>query len=101
MFQILHETHIPFMAIRKRAYIISIAICVIGLGSFFLHKGLRLGVDFAGGRLFEYRFSESMEAEELRNVLAEIGAAGGEVQEMGDNGTDAQTLRSARDEQYA
>ncbi|MCA9754332.1 MAG: protein translocase subunit SecF [Candidatus Eisenbacteria bacterium] len=101
MFQILHETHIPFLAIRKRAYVLSIALCVIGLASLTLHKGLRLGVDFAGGRLFEYRFSETMEAEELRDILTQIGATGGEVQEMGSEGHDFIVRIPVSDEEAA
>lgn len=88
MFQVIRETHVAFMASRKRAYLVSIALCLLGFASIFLHKGLRMGVDFSGGRLFEYRFSEPVQAEELRAAVAELGIVGGEVQEMGEGGRD-------------
>ncbi len=88
MFRIIGDTHIPFMSIRRRTYVVSALLIIVGFVSLFAHKGLKLGVDFAGGRLFEYQFSEPLEVDELRSVLDAMGIAGGEVQEIGEDGTD-------------
>ncbi|MCA9730120.1 MAG: protein translocase subunit SecF [Candidatus Eisenbacteria bacterium] len=83
MFEIIRETHVPFMAIRRRAYIFSIALIAVGIVSYFVHGGFRLGVDFSGGRLIEYKFNESVDPGTIRNTLTKIGIQGGEVQEVG------------------
>ena len=88
MFRIVKDTKIPFLSIRRRVYLISITLLIVGVVSVAMKGGLELGVDFAGGRLFEYRFSETIQAEELRSILEDVGVAGGEVQEVGDSGLD-------------
>ena len=47
--------NLNFIGNRKRYYIISTLIILIGIGS-FINKGLNYGVDFKGGRTFVVRF---------------------------------------------
>ncbi len=86
MFQILVDTRIPFMRYRRYAYMFSLAVLLIGLASVIARGGLRLGVDFTGGRLIEYRFNQSMTAEEVRRAVNEAQVEGAEVQEAGNTG---------------
>ena len=88
MIQILHDTRIPFMKYRRYAYGFSALAMLVGLVGFIAHGGLRLGVDFTGGTLIEYRFSQQITAQELRRVVDEAGIRGAEVQESGGGGLD-------------
>ena len=62
------NTSINFIGNRKRYYIISTLIILIGIGS-FINKGLNYGVDFKGGRTFVVRFDENINNELLRSSL--------------------------------
>ncbi|TDO84455.1 protein translocase subunit secF [Halanaerobium saccharolyticum] len=59
---------------RKIWYTISIIVIVIGL-LFLLINGLNLGIDFNGGTLIEFSFSENVTAEQVRDVLERIEIA--------------------------
>lgn len=59
---------------RKIWYTISIAVIAVGL-LFLLINGLNLGIDFNGGTLMEFSFTDSVTAEEVREVLERIEVA--------------------------
>ena len=65
------NTNVDFIGLRKRFYILSSVIVVLGLGSLFT-KGLQLGVDFDGGRTYVVRFDDSVNNEDLRNELSNV-----------------------------
>lgn len=87
MFEIIRETHFPFMAVRRRAYAFSAALILMGIVSFIVRGGFNLGVDFAGGRLIEYRFNEAVDPGLIRSSLSDMGLPGAEVQQVGDDRT--------------
>ncbi len=80
MFQLLVGAKVPFISYRRYAYIFSSLILLAGLVSFIAHGGFRLGVDFAGGILVEYRFSHKLEADQLRAALSRGGYPEAEIQ---------------------
>ncbi len=88
MLQILQNTRIPFMRYRKFAYMLSGAIIAVGLISVAMHGGFRLGVDFTGGRLMEYRFSQPLQTDHLRQVVDKLGIQGAEIQSIGEGNQD-------------
>ena len=63
--------NIDFIGKRKRFYILSSIIIILGLGSLFT-KGLNYGVDFVGGRTYVVRFDDTVNNEELRSSLAAV-----------------------------
>ncbi|MAU37275.1 MAG: protein translocase subunit SecDF [Flavobacteriales bacterium] len=63
--------NINFIDKRKRFYVFSSVLILIGLGSLFT-KGLHLGVDFSGGRTYVVRFSENIDNEALRSSLSSV-----------------------------
>ena len=63
--------NIDFIGKRKRFYILSSIIIILGLGSLFT-KGLNYGVDFVGGRTFVVRFDDTVNNEELRSSLSAV-----------------------------
>ncbi len=62
------NTKINFLGMRKKAYIISIALIVISLGS-LTFRGLNYGVDFTGGRTFLVRFDQDVTVKDIRDAL--------------------------------
>jgi SecD/SecF fusion protein len=59
---------IDFLAMRKKAYVLSIAIIVIGIASLAI-RGLNYGVDFSGGRTYVIRFDQPVNTNDMRNSL--------------------------------
>ncbi len=64
----LANTKFDFIGFRRKAYILSGAIIVIGLGS-LVFKGLNYGVDFSGGRTFVIRFDKPINTVKLSDEL--------------------------------
>ena len=62
---------IDFIGLRKRFYVVSSIIVLLGIGS-LLTKGLNYGVDFVGGRTFVVRFDDTVNNEELRSELSNV-----------------------------
>ncbi|WP_308990498.1 protein translocase subunit SecDF [Mariniflexile litorale] len=59
---------IEFLKKRKIAYVISGAFILVSLGSLFTN-GLDQGVDFVGGRTYQVRFAQDVNASEIADVL--------------------------------
>jgi preprotein translocase subunit SecF len=74
------DTRIDFMAKRRAFFIVSAIVILVGVVSFALHGGLRLGIDFAGGRLIEYRLGEVLSIDELREAATTAGYPTAEIQ---------------------
>jgi len=68
-----------FVKLRKIWYIISILIILPGIISLF-SQGLNLGIDFRGGSLLDLRFSQPVEVEQVRGLLAGFGLEGASIQ---------------------
>ena len=63
--------NIDFIGKRKRFYILSAVIVLLGVGS-LVTKGLNYGVDFVGGRTYVVRFDDTVNNEELRAALTDV-----------------------------
>lgn len=59
-----------FIGSRKKAYIISAAVILLGLGS-LVFRGLNQGVDFAGGRTYVVRFDNNVNTLDIAKSLEE------------------------------
>ncbi|MBK5277487.1 MAG: protein translocase subunit SecDF [Bacteroidia bacterium] len=64
------ETTIDFISGRKKAYIFSGTVIIIGI-ALALIQGLNLGIDFKGGRSYVVTFNKPVEATSMRNSLLE------------------------------
>src|SRR3990170_1105185 len=73
-----------WMRFRKIYFAISGVIIAIGIFG-LITWGLKLGVDFRGGTIAEYKFEKSISTEEITKVLenADIDISG--IQEISDN----------------
>jgi SecD/SecF fusion protein len=65
---ILKNTHIDFIGMRKYFYVFSILVTCLGIGSLFV-KGLSQGIDFKGGRTFVVRFDKPVKTAEIAKSL--------------------------------
>jgi SecD/SecF fusion protein len=80
----LAHTKIDFLSMRKKAYIISAVIVVIGV--FFLFtRGLNLGVDFSGGRSYIVRFDRDVVTGDIAKSIEETIGTTAEVKTFGPN----------------
>src|SRR5690554_543164 len=62
------DLNIDFMSKRKFVYLISTAMIVVGLG-IGLVNGLKMGVDFTGGRSYIVEFNEPIPASDIKTGL--------------------------------
>ncbi len=65
---ILKNTHVDFIGLKKWSYMISGALIVISIAS-ICFKGFSYGVDFTGGRTYVVRFDKSVTAEDVRSAV--------------------------------
>ncbi len=61
------KSHFKFIGFRKKAYIISIVILLLGIGTIF--NGFDYGVEFDGGRSFKVDFGKNVDIESVRSDL--------------------------------
>jgi preprotein translocase subunit SecF len=89
MLEIVRDTRIPFMKYRRYAYAFSLAVLLVGVISLISKGGkFKLGVDFAGGRLIEYRFNQPLTADFLRATTDQLGLREAEIQAVGTGDND-------------
>jgi SecD/SecF fusion protein len=75
-----------FVGRRKVYYAISSVIIVLGIVMYFAHGGLKLGVDFKGGRTYQVRFDKEMNTEDVKQSLKDaFKDASLEVKTVGGN----------------
>jgi preprotein translocase subunit SecF len=77
-----HKTKYPFMATRRRWYLVSAVLIVAALTSFAV-RGLNLGIDFTGGVVLELEFAQDANLEQVRTSLEHAGFAHAAVQSFG------------------
>lgn len=75
-------TRIDFMRYRWPALVLSTAVNLIAIGSFFV-QGLNFGLDFTGGTLIEVGYKEPVELATVRSALEEGGFGSATVQHFG------------------
>ena len=66
----LKNTKVKFLEKRNLFYVISGIIIVVGIGS-LATQGLKLGIDFSGGRTYVVRFQEDVSATDIQKSLAD------------------------------
>jgi SecD/SecF fusion protein len=78
------NTNINFLTNRKKFYILSGIIIVIGLGS-LLTKGLQYGIDFKGGRTYVVRFDNPVSTVDISKSLESLFETSPETKTFGDD----------------
>lgn len=67
--ELFRQTNIDFLRWKWWAIGASWALILIGLMAIFVEKGLRFGIDFAGGTQIALRFAQHPEIDRLRKIL--------------------------------
>lgn len=80
--RLFQHTNIDFLGKRKRFYILSITIIIIGMAILFT-KGIPLGIDFQGGTEIQLKFANDVNVGDLRHAMDEAGFQGMEIKTMG------------------
>lgn len=65
------NTWMDFVGKRKIAYIVSLTLVVISIGSIFTN-GFKYGIDFTGGRSFVVKFNKSVDPEQIKESLSQV-----------------------------
>ncbi len=76
------NTKIRFIDIRKKLYIVSLTIIVIGIISLFV-RGMNFGIDFTGGRTYVVRFDKDVKTNDVRTALEQSFGQTPEVKTFG------------------
>ena len=84
MIELFRNPNYDFIGKRKWAYIISIAITLIGLISLAARGGLRYDIDFTGGTLIQVRFERPPTITQIRTSLGTIHLGESIIQQFGD-----------------
>jgi SecD/SecF fusion protein len=82
--RIFRNANYNFIKYRKIAYVISVVVFLLGIGSFI--NGFKEGVEFSGGRSFVVKFDKQHESEEIRNALQKVFAESPTVKTYGAGG---------------
>lgn len=73
MLQAVKNPRIDFIALGRRLSWVSVVVLVVGLGSFALHRGNLLGVDFAGGDAVTLAYKAPVPVGQIRAALEKDG----------------------------
>ncbi len=84
MLQFVRDSHIDFIGKRKFAYFISLFLIILGVSSLSLRGRESLGIDFAGGALQEFRFTQPVSTDQIRDALRAIGLENSPIQQYKD-----------------
>ena len=83
MANLIKVANVDFIGKRKICYAVSLAIIIAGAVAFVRRGDQRYGVDFTGGLVQEYRFTQPKSADDLRNALDKAGVKEAVIQEFG------------------
>ncbi len=84
MLQFFSQPDIPFVKIRKVMYAASLILIIIGMALFVQRGSRNYGIDFTGGTLQQFQFTEVVPVEEVRGILSEIGMGESSIQQFGE-----------------
>ncbi|MDT8435651.1 MAG: protein translocase subunit SecF [Gemmatimonadota bacterium] len=83
--RIFRNAHFDFLSWRRKAYLVTAAALIVGLFFLFVHRGLRYGVEFTGGTLFQVTFSSETQVGDVRDAVRAAGIEGAEIVRFGES----------------
>ena len=72
-----------FLNNRRRAYVFSALLLLVGLFFLLVHHGLSYGVDFTGGTLMQVQFEKATDVGKVRSAISGLGGGEAQIQELG------------------
>ncbi len=86
--EIFRNPNYDFIGFRRKAFIISGILILVGIISILAHGGLKYGIDFTGGTLVQIKVEgRNVDIGEIRKLVKESGIPGAEIQNFGDRST--------------
>ena len=84
MFRIIKETNIDFIGFRRKAFVLSGLLILLGLAAFFmiLSGKAKMGIDFAGGTMVQGSFENPINIADLRSAVTDGGFSEAFIQEL-------------------
>jgi preprotein translocase subunit SecF len=82
MIRVFSNAHFRFLDLRRRAYVISAALILIGLASMVMRGGFNTSVEFTGGTMLQVQFDEPTTVAEIRDILTAGGVTGEQIQPL-------------------
>jgi preprotein translocase subunit SecF len=75
--------NIDFIGKRKIAFVFSVVMILVSIGTLIVHKGPRYGIDFAGGTLVQVKFDGPVSIDGIKSGLKNMQLAASAVQQFG------------------
>jgi len=75
--------NIDFIGKRKIAFVFSMVMILVSIGTLIVHKGPRYGIDFAGGTLVQVKFDGPVSIDGIKSGLKNMQLAASAVQQFG------------------
>ncbi|MBN1572218.1 MAG: protein translocase subunit SecF [Deltaproteobacteria bacterium] len=91
-------TKIDFIGKRRYAYLFSLILIAVSVGSLILHGGPNYGIDFAGGSLIQVKFNKAVGIKDVKNVLLKMGLKEAIVQNFKEGEENEYIIRVVRTE---
>jgi preprotein translocase subunit SecF len=84
MIELVKNTKIDFMGLKKYAFAFSAALVILGIvGTVQIYRGkANLGIDLAGGTSIQLKFQKPFSMDEIRSLLAKAGHGEATLQEV-------------------
>jgi len=90
------DININFIGRRKLAFVFSVVMLTVSIGSLIWHGGPRLGIDFQGGTLIQVKFQEPVEVDHIKTGLNTVGLGKSSVQQFGEVQDNEYLIRTDR-----
>jgi len=78
------DINIDFIGKRKYAFVLSLLMILISIGSLLVHKGPKYGIDFAGGTVVQVKFETPVDTSAVKSGLRDIDVGTASVQTFGE-----------------
>lgn len=88
------DINIDFIGKRKLAFILSLILVLISLGSLIMHGGPRRGIDFEGGMVVQIKFERPVDIADIKSAFALAGIDSTTVQGFGEAGNNEYLVRT-------
>ena len=90
------DINLDFIGRRKMAFYFSIALILASIASLIIHRGPRLGIDFAGGTLIQLKFESLANIADIKSGLDSIGFENVSAQQFGNPGENEYLVRTEK-----
>lgn len=88
------DVNIDFIGNRKFAFVFSLVLILISIGTLLYHGGPLYGIDFSGGTLIQVRFDKPVPVAKIKEGLNRMDLSQASVQQFGEEGTSEYLIRT-------